>query len=350
MRRQKRGQASVSNLKYRKSSRQDSKFRIQDSRFGSFSCQLNTSFYTLSLAIFVFCFASCSQHRLVPVVKVPSVPSTIGVNHVSTIKGDFFQPGGITIDTEGKLYLADSGKNVIYVLSKDGSLMESIGRFGWQEGEFDRPTDVALDTRLRLYIADSGNSRIQKYGLIDRSFSVIIGDRGDESQSSLSLQEPQRVATDARGYIFIVYTWNNLILKTDPLGRIQMKLGGAAMFNMPQDVMVDSSNNIYVCDTGNHRICKFDFSGNQIATWGQEGSGKGQFRNPASASQDKNENVYVVDQGNHRIQIFRPDGTYLTEFGQQELKKPFDIAIDNDDHAYVTDLSSAGIEVFKIIK
>jgi DNA-binding beta-propeller fold protein YncE len=98
----------------------------------------------------------------------------------------------------------------------------------------------------------------------------------------------------------------------------------------------------------------------QISVWGKEGSGKGQFQSPTSASQDRNGNVYVVDQGNHRIQIFKPDGTYITEFGQSELEKPFDIAIlvppsngrteDNEDHAYVTDLSSADIEVFKIIK
>jgi tripartite motif-containing protein 71 len=351
MRRQKKGPALALSLKYKRRSERDLRYRMQDTgyKIRNFYLLIDSVSYILSL-IFLVCFTSCSQPKLIPVVQVPSVSSEIGVNYISTMKGDFSQPSGIVINTDGNLYLSDSGKSMIYVLDREGKSIELIGRFGWQVGEFDHPIDVALDSRLRLYIADSGNNRVQKYSLTEQNFSVIVGDKGDNSEASLSIKEPLGVAIDRTGYIYIVDTWNNRILKTDPIGRIQMQIGGSGRFNNPQGVMIDNSNNIYVCDTGNNRICKLDFSGVQIAVWGKEGSAKGQFQNPTNASYDRDGNVYVVDQGNHRIQIFKPDGTYITEFGQSELEKPFDIAIDNEDHAYVTDLSSADIEVFKIIK
>jgi DNA-binding beta-propeller fold protein YncE len=324
-------------LKCRRSNKENAGYKIQDKGFVSLVC-----------FVFLVCLVSCSQPKPIPVVQAPSISSEIGVNHVSTIKGDFFQPCGIAINTDSNLYISDSGKSVVYVLDKEGKSIGLIGRFGWQVGEFDHPIDVALDSRLRLYIADSGNNRIQKYSLTELNFSVIVGDEGDKSE--LNIKEPQGVATDRTGHVFIVDTWNNRILKTDPLGRIQMQIGGSGRFDNPQGIMIDNSNNIFVSDTGNNRICKFDFSGAQISVWGSEGFGNSQFQNPMGISQDKNGNIYVVDQGNHRIQVFKPDGTYLTEFGQNVLSKPFDIAIDDEDHAYVTDLSSADIEVFKIIK
>jgi len=278
----------------------------------------------------------------------------LAINHLSTIKGHFSRPTGIAVDAEGNLYVADSGKSTVYILdANDGKLLESIGRFGWRAGEFDSPADVALDAQLRLYIADSGNNRIQGFSLINRTFSIIAGEKSNETEEAESLNEPQSVAADARGYVYIADTWNHRILKVDPLGRFQMEIGGLGrtgqQFRNPRGVMVDSRSNIYISDTGNHRVHKLDFSGSQIAIWGEEGAEEGQFRNPAGQAIDGFGNVYIVDQGNHRVQIFSPEGRYLAEFGQQVLDDPVDVAVDNSFHAYVTDAAAGDIEVFRVI-
>ncbi len=189
MRRQKKEQALASSLKYKRRNERDTRrYRMQVTgyKIRNFYLLVDSVSYILSL-IFLVCFTSCSQPKPIPVVRVPSVPSEIGVNHVSTIKGDFSQPSGIAINTDGNLYLSDSGKSMIYVLDREGKSIEFIGRFGWQVGEFDHPIDIALDSRLRLYIADSGNNRVQKYSLTEQSFSVIIGDKGDNSDTSLEI-------------------------------------------------------------------------------------------------------------------------------------------------------------------
>jgi len=307
----------------------------------------------LSLIFISGCMTSGKQEFASP-VRGQFTARLMAINHLFTIKGHFSRPAGIAVDAEGSLYVADSGKSVIYVLdANDGKLLESIGRFGWRAGEFDSPADIALDARLRLYIADSGNNRVQRFSLINRMFSIIAGEKQSESEGSISLSEPQSVAADMRGYVYIADTWNHRILKIDPLGRLQMEIGGLGwtgqQFRNPRSVMVDLRNNIYISDTGNHRVHKLDFSGSQIAIWGEEGTGQGQFRNPAGQAIDRFRNVYVADQGNHRVQIFSPEGRYLAEFGRQVLDDPVDVAVDNGFHAYVTDSAAGDIEVFRII-
>jgi streptogramin lyase len=90
---------------------------------------------------------------------------------------------------------------------------------------------------------------------------------------------------------------------------------GSGQFNDPFGIAVDSVNNIYVADTFNHRIQKFDSSGNFIATWGSLGSANSQFNTPASVTVDNADNIYVADTYNHRIQKFDSSGNFLTTWG-----------------------------------
>ncbi|MBM3212311.1 hypothetical protein FJZ33_08830, partial [Candidatus Poribacteria bacterium] len=257
-------------------------------------------------------------------VHSKNIPRLIGLNYQYTIKGNFSRPTGLDIDTEGNIYVADSGKSVIHILDKDGKTLESLGRFGWRSGEFDNPWDVSVDSHLRLFIADSGNNRIQVYSLINRVFSVIMG----ESVGSIMLSQPQGVACNNRGFIYIADTWNNRILKADSSGRLKIELDGQQI-KTPSYLAVDSKDNIYVSNFGNHNICKLDFSGNVAAVFGEEGVSKGKFQNPSGLALDKFGYLYVVDRGNRRVQVFNPEGIFITESGQSLLEDPVDIAIDN---------------------
>ena len=317
---------------------------------------LKTGYWMLALLLLIFASGCASQPVAAPVLSLghnEPAGRLMGANHLFTISGHFSRPVGIAVDAQGSLYVADSGKSVVYVLDGDGRLLESIGRFGWRSGEFDGPTGIAIDAQFRLYIADSGNNRIQKLSLINRILSTVAGEEHNETEPSLSLYGPQSVASDASGYVYIADTWNHRILKIDPLGRLQMEIGGLGwagqQFRSPQGVAVDSRGNIYVSDTGNHRVHKLDFGGSQLAVWGGEGTGKGQFQNPAGQAVDKFGNVYVADRGNHRVQIFNSEGHYLTEFGRQVLDDPVDVAVDHDLRVYVTDAAAGNVEVFRII-
>ncbi len=71
--------------------------------------------------------------------------------------------------------------------------------------------------------------------------------------------------------------------------------------------IVDSSGNVFVVDTGNHRIQKFTNSGTFVTKWGSEGNADGQFSSPVDIDVDTSGNIFVVDNDNFRIQKFVED-------------------------------------------
>lgn len=80
------------------------------------------------------------------------------------------------------------------------------------------------------------------------------------------------------------------------------------LFFMPADIIEDRNGNIYVIDTGNHRIQKFDKNMTFQTTIGREGQGPGEFKRPLSLVILKNGNLFVSDQGNGRFQTLDPNG------------------------------------------
>ena len=86
-------------------------------------------------------------------------------------------------------------------------------------------------------------------------------------------------------------------------------------FNDPAGVATDSSGNVYVADTSNHRIQKFRSDVTFIRMWGSQGSEDGQFGFPFAIALDSSGNIYVTDSLNERIQKFTNTGTFIRKWG-----------------------------------
>jgi len=82
-------------------------------------------------------------------------------------------------------------------------------------------------------------------------------------------------------------------------------------FYMPNDVAVDKAGNVYVLDSGNHRIQKFGPDGQFLATIGRKGQGPGELYFPQSIDIDEAGNIYLSDPNNKRIQVLTPEGKEL---------------------------------------
>jgi DNA-binding beta-propeller fold protein YncE len=80
----------------------------------------------------------------------------------------------------------------------------------------------------------------------------------------------------------------------------------AGQLRSPWGITVDGAGDVYVSDTGNHRIEKFDKEGNFITQWGGFGNGKGQFNFPYGIAVDARGSVFAVDSGNTRVEQFMP--------------------------------------------
>jgi len=118
-------------------------------------------------------------------------------------------------------------------------------------------------------------------------------------------------------------------------------------FWWPHGVAVDKVGNVYIADSGNHRIKKFDSKGRFILQWGSAGEGEGQFGNFSSIKVDRAGTVYVVDWLRHlavsapsRIQKFTPYGEFKGTCerrapGADKFELTVDVAVDGDGTAFV---------------
>ena len=147
------------------------------------------------------------------------------------------------------------------------------------------------------------------------------------------------------------------IRKFSPEGQLLASVGtkgtGQLQFNSPTDIAVNTSNNkVFVADTNNHRIQVLNSDLTFSATFGKQGSDKGQFRHPNAIACDSAGNVYVADSGNHRVQVFTAEGKFLRMFGRcgegrGELDFPIGIALDpSNNHVYVSEGNNHRISVF----
>jgi streptogramin lyase len=169
---------------------------------------------------------------------------------------------------------------------------------------------------------------------------------------------PWRVAVDGAGHVYVADTTNHRIQKFDSSGVFLTKWGsygsGEGQFDSPTGVAVDGSGYVYVADTGNHRIQKFNSSGVPLAQWGSRGPGDGQFNGPAGVAVDGSGRVYVADLDNDRIQKFDSSGAFLTKWGSLgsgdgQFNVPNGVAVDGSSYVYVADHMNHRIQKFEAI-
>lgn len=82
-------------------------------------------------------------------------------------------------------------------------------------------------------------------------------------------------------------------------------------FYMPLDMALDEEGNLYVLDSGNHRIQKFSPEGEYLSTIGRQGQGPGEFHFPTSLDIDKNDTLFVCSQFSKKIQVLDTSGKEL---------------------------------------
>ncbi|MCK4803922.1 MAG: VWA domain-containing protein [Spirochaetes bacterium] len=224
------------------------------------------------------------------------------------------------------------------------------------EGELSAPFGIAGGPRGNIYVVDNANNRIQKF---DSSGNFItrwggLKRRRHEGESDGKFYKLEGVAVDSNGYVYVTDTGNNRIQKFDSSGNFITKWGFQGQrkggFRSPSAIAVDSKGYVYVADVGNNRIQKFDSDGNFITLWGTRGTGAGQFNIPSGVAIDAYRNIYVADFGNRRVQIFESDGTYITQWSIKGRGKgdvvPAGIEVDSSGNVYIADTFGKQIQKF----
>ena len=130
------------------------------------------------------------------------------------------------------------------------------------------------------------------------------------------------------------------------------RLFSVANLLKPTGIVTDTKGNIIIVQRDGHCISIDSATGyEKIKTFGSQGSGRCQFINPYGVAVDKHDNIYVTDSGNHRIQKFTPDGTLISEVGSKgserlQFENPMGIAYNSlDGHLYVCDSDNCRVVV-----
>jgi sugar lactone lactonase YvrE len=278
------------------------------------------------------------------VTTLAGSPSSGSINGPAS-NARFSSPRNVAVDGQNNIYVADTLNSVIRKITPAGMvsvLAGTAGVFGSEDGSaanvlFSGPQGIAVDAGGNLYVADTGNSTIRKVtsGGVTTTLAGLAGNPGnaDGTGTSAHFNQPQGVALDSAGNVYVADTGNHTIRKITS-GGVSSTLAGSAgsfgsadgtqdgaRFNAPTGIAVDASGNLYVADSNNHTIRQVTSAGvvTTLAGWaGMWGSTDGSgtsalFFEPSGISIDASGNLYVLDCGNSTLRKLAPSGsTWVT--------------------------------------
>jgi len=266
----------------------------------------------------------------------------------SATSAELTSPKGVALDDDGNLYIADTGNHCIRKISTAGNI-STVAGIGTQSGfsgdglpaanaKLNAPEGVVIEnlggSNVRIYIADTGNHCIRRVDSAGNIATVAgtgtqagyTGDGG--AATSAKLNAPQGVF-EISGEFFVADTLNHCIRKVSTSGTITTVAGtgtagfsgdggaaAAARLSSPGGVFVDGAGNLFIADSGNHRVRVVSALDDIIRTLAGTGSHgfngedqpavQAQLDQPsgiAMAAVRGGRSIYISDTANNRIRI-----------------------------------------------
>jgi trimeric autotransporter adhesin len=318
-----------------------------------------------------------------------------------------WNPSGLAIDSQGNIYIADTGNNTIRKVDTSGHLTTVAGTSkpcgGGRCGDghiatnatLNGPQGVAVDSAGNIYIADTGDNRVRMVQASTGNILAFAGNWnvpsctnptqpcGDGGSSKLAnLNGPTALAVDKKNNVYIADSGDNRVRIVVPKGKIISAFAGngttcapsngacgdggsavAASMGPPRGVAADHLGNIYIADTRDNRI-RVVSSGtiSTVAGTGLRGySGDGgsattaMLAGPVGVWVDASENIYISDTGNQSIRKVS-SGTINTVLGggsggdgnaplAAQFANPYSIALGSGGDYFVADTNNNRIRM-----
>lgn len=325
-----------------------------------------------SLVIISLCLHSCEK----------DTELSIKLEKKFTLEGDgvtpFYEPGGVTVDNDGNIYVADSGNQRIVKFNLEGKFIKSFGTKGQGPGEFLSPWQMAIHND-EIYVYD-WRRNIQKFTL-DGAYILGFNLRG-----GIFLD----FVIDSEGYIY-VGRWtsdkeNFLIEKFDSNGNLIKRFCESivaqtrplTLIYNNSKLCIDNQDNIYISFRYINKIRKYNSDGELVKEFERTltyspikpehtPNDEKPFNLDGVTGDiicDENGRLFVLsnkvyNEDGHLIDVLGPEGKFLASFyswflGEElpsysELLRDQSIFIDDNHNFYVLDYGSMNVHAFKIL-
>lgn len=189
---------------------------------------------------------------------------------------EFFYAQGVAVAPDGTVYVADTDNHTIRKIS--GGNVTTLAGVAQSPGNADgtgaaasfyKPQGITVGSDGTIYVADTDNNRIRKItpaGVVTTLAGQTMSGMTDGNGTSAQFNRPSGIAVDTNGTVYVVDQMNNRIRKITPSGDVTTLAGStsganngtgtAAQFNEPWGIAITSDGTLYVSDMLNSRIRK----------------------------------------------------------------------------------------------
>ena len=240
-------------------------------------------------------------------------------------------------------------------------MLASFGPYegGWRDGEYHNPEGLSSDNSGNFWVADETNHRVQLISpegrMLQKIGAIDQNGRPREGTAPGEFNNIRGVCVDHDDNVYVADSGNHRVQTFDSNGRFRLLFGSAGngpgqMFG-PDGVAVDRDGSIYVTDThtvlgGNNRVLKFDHLGRFLFSFGGHGTGPGRFAGqaPLVAGPEgpygidigsRTGHLYIADTYNSRVQVFDREGHYLRSIGEATIFEPRQLCLDSRENIYI---------------
>jgi hypothetical protein len=316
-------------------------------------------FYSIIFTIIIFLYVLpvetvfVKTYTISTVVGVPG-SSAASANNLPGTSTFLVTPYGIWISTNGRLYIADSGAQVIRTVDTTQGRQALVTAFAGainnagssgdsglaSNAKLSTPSGVCGDTIGNIYIMDSGNLQVRKVNTLG-IISIVSGRTGttgcvDGGSGQSNFINPFMCQVDQNGDVLIVDSGCHCIRRlatatnilTTIIGALGVSgtsegIGTNAKLNTPRGFFLDSNGNFFIADSGNNRIRKIPagFTSTSITIAGSANGGGNNvvasslvnlFSAPQGIWCDRLGNKFITDPGNDWIREINATTGFIT--------------------------------------
>jgi sugar lactone lactonase YvrE len=231
---------------------------------------------------------------------------------------EFNTPSGIAFDTAGNLYIADTGNHAIRKRTPQGvvTTLAGDGSAGFRDGaaaqaRFNGPIGVAVDTQGRVYVADTYNDRIRVIapdGQVSTRAGGALPGMADGVGDQARFDTPTDLKVDAHGVVWVADMRNDAIRRIAPDGSVSTLIGGdpadlSPLLHRPMTIALTHDGVLYVGDASG-RVLQVTRAGHVVTMSGEDVMQR--MSRPAGIAVDAQGAVYVSDAGGARVHRLVP--------------------------------------------